>query len=59
VEIVTDQFIFVGEIDREVEDIPLHEGQALGYFGADALDTLPIAFGFADVFRAFLAEYER
>ncbi len=56
--VVVEQYVYVGSIDLEADDITLNEGQALAFFGPDDLDTLPIAFGFGRVFREFFAEQE-
>lgn len=56
-EVSVEQHVYIGPIDLPVSAIVLNEGQALGYFGPEDLDALPIAFGlkplFEDFFRAF------
>jgi 8-oxo-dGTP pyrophosphatase MutT (NUDIX family) len=44
-EINVTQHLFLAELDRPAEDIPLHEGQRLQYFGPGELAGLTIAFG--------------
>jgi 8-oxo-dGTP diphosphatase len=57
-QLVVEQYVYVGWIDRAAEDIKLNEGQALGYFGLDDMDKLPIAFGFETLFREFFAVWD-
>ena len=57
-EVVVEQYVYVGSIDRDVADITLNEGQAAGYFSESDLDNLPIAFGFESLFRDFFAQRE-
>lgn len=52
-QVTVEQYVYVGEIDREVSEIMLNEGQALGFFSLEDIDTLPIAFGFESLFRAY------
>lgn len=54
--IEVDQYIYKGRIDLPTASIPLHEGQALGFFNLEDLDDLPIAFNFKQVFREFFLE---
>jgi 8-oxo-dGTP diphosphatase len=53
--VVVEQYVFVGRIDVEAVDIRLNEGQALGYFGLEDIDHLPMAFGFENLFKEFFA----
>ncbi len=53
------QYLYVGRIDHEAHEITLNEGQALGYFGADEIDRLQIAFGLEKVFREFFEAREQ
>lgn len=53
VDMVIDQYIYVGPVSRRVQDITLNEGQALGFFDLADLPALPIAFGFRPLFEAF------
>jgi 8-oxo-dGTP diphosphatase len=52
-QITVEQHVYVGEINLPVSDIVLNEGQALGYFEADDINNLPIAFGLAPLFKDF------
>jgi 8-oxo-dGTP diphosphatase len=54
-QVVVEQYVYVGNIDVEANEIQLNEGQALGYFGLEDMDRLPIAFGFETLFREFFA----
>ena len=54
--VLIEQWLYSGHLDTPAEEIALNEGQALGFFGPDDLDMLPIAFGLKDVFKAFFAE---
>lgn len=54
--IEVDQYIYKGRIDLAPEHIPLHEGQALGFFSLADLTDLPIAFNFKTVFQSFFLE---
>ncbi|MEP6988740.1 MAG: hypothetical protein ABI970_24275, partial [Chloroflexota bacterium] len=54
-QIVWENTIYVGYIDRAASEIKLNEGQALGYFGLDDLDKLQIGFDFEPLFREFFA----
>jgi 8-oxo-dGTP diphosphatase len=53
--IIVESFTYVGRIDRATEDIALNEGQALGYFGLEDLDSIKIGFNFEKLFRDFFA----
>jgi 8-oxo-dGTP pyrophosphatase MutT (NUDIX family) len=44
--IVVRQHIFTGQLDLPASAIPLHEGQAVRFFGPDGIRGLQIAFGF-------------
>src|SRR5512145_492915 len=48
-----DIYAYIGEIETEVADIRLHEGQRVEYLSAEAIDRLPFAFGLDQLFRAF------
>lgn len=52
---IIDLSVFVGEFDRPAAEIPLHEGQALRYFGPGELESIVIGFDH----RALLADYFR
>jgi ADP-ribose pyrophosphatase YjhB (NUDIX family) len=58
-EITALQYVFIGTIDDPVAELALNEGQALGYFGQEAIETLPIGFGFETLLRDFYAEWEQ
>jgi 8-oxo-dGTP diphosphatase len=55
--VTVEQYVYVGDIDLEVSEIILNEGQALGYFSADDLDSLQIAFGFESLFKEYFEVY--
>jgi 8-oxo-dGTP diphosphatase len=50
------QHVFTGRIDYALSDIVLMEGQDLNYFSAEALLSLPIAFGFDVLLAEFFAQ---
>lgn len=54
-DVLVDQYIYVGPIDRRVEAIKLNEGQSLGFFELTDLADLPVAFGFKPLFESFFA----
>lgn len=51
--VTVEQYVYVGAIDREPSEITLNEGQALGFFSLGDIDNLPIAFGFAPMFKEY------
>jgi len=53
-EVLVHQHLYIGSIDMALDDIPLHEGQAIHFFNRTDLDQYPIAFGFDTVCKAFL-----
>lgn len=53
------QYLYIGRIDREAHEITLNEGQALGFFDADEIDQLPIAFGLEKLFHEFFEVREQ
>lgn len=53
VTVKVERYVYVGAIDREVDEITLNEGQALGFFLLADIDTLPIAFGFESMFKEY------
>lgn len=57
--VVVEQWLYIGRVDLPAEAITLNEGQALGFFGLDDLDTIPIAFGLKAVFEEFLTNMEQ
>ena len=54
--LIIQQHIYVGQTDREVQDLVLGEGQALRYFSQQEVVSLPIAYGFGTVLRKFFCE---
>jgi 8-oxo-dGTP diphosphatase len=52
---IVDICTYVGRIDLPVSEIKLNEGQALGYFGLDELDSIQIGFNFEVLYREFFA----
>lgn len=54
--VTIEQYMYVGEIHQAECDIVLNEGQALGYFGADDIVNIPIAFGFETTFKEFFEQ---
>ncbi len=53
---LVETYTYVGRIDRPVSEIKLNEGQALGYFAEEDLDSLQIGFGYEVLFREFFAD---
>jgi 8-oxo-dGTP pyrophosphatase MutT (NUDIX family) len=49
---------YVGDIDLEIADIHLHEGQCLAYLDASDIDKLPFAFGLDHLYREFFATHD-
>jgi 8-oxo-dGTP pyrophosphatase MutT (NUDIX family) len=54
-EITVVQHLYRGQLDRPAEDLPLHEGQQVCFFGPDEIDGLLLAFGFAATLRSFFS----
>lgn len=52
-QIIVDQYMYVGWIDLEPNQIILNEGQALGYFSESDINHMAIAFGFEALFKEF------
>jgi len=50
--------VFVGKLPCALEDVKLFEGQRLGAFAADEIDSLRIAYGLEVIFKAFFETYE-
>jgi 8-oxo-dGTP pyrophosphatase MutT (NUDIX family)/GNAT superfamily N-acetyltransferase len=50
---LVEQYVYYGAVDRDSHEIALNEGQALGFFSRDDLESLPVAFGFGPTFAAF------
>ena len=51
-----EQFVYTATVDVEAGELTLGEGQALRYFGREALSALKIAFGFEVVLSEFFGE---
>ena len=47
------QFVYIARSNVDAHDLTLGEGQALGYFGRDQINSLPIAFGFEALLHEF------
>lgn len=52
------QYVFTGQIHYALSEMVLMEGQDLKYFSAEALLSLPIAFGFDALLAEFFAQRE-
>lgn len=50
--------VYVGKLPCALEDVKLFEGQRLGAFAADEIDSLRIAYGLEVIFKAFFESYE-
>ena len=50
--------VYVGQLPCALEDIKLYEGQLLGAFAAQEIDSLRIAYGLEVIFKAFFESYE-
>jgi hypothetical protein len=55
---IIDLSVFVGEFERPAAEIPLHEGQALRYFGPDELESIAIGFDHRALLREFFQRPE-
>lgn len=53
-----ENYLYVGRLHGDLALVRLHEGQRLGAFSPDEIDTIPIAYGLDAVFRAFFAAYD-
>jgi 8-oxo-dGTP diphosphatase len=53
-----DIYVYVGDIDLEIGDIHLHEGQRLAYLNASDIDNLSFAFGLDHLYREFFATHD-
>jgi hypothetical protein len=51
-------YAYVGEIDLEIADIHLHEGQRLAYLDASDIDRLSFAFGLDHLYREFFTTHD-
>jgi len=52
-DLVIQQHVYVGQTDREIQDMHLGEGQALRYFSQQEIVSLPIAYGFDTLLEDF------
>lgn len=55
--IIVEQHVYHAPIDRPVESMVLHEGQAMGYFSPAQVRALPVAFFFPQVLEEFFTEF--
>jgi 8-oxo-dGTP diphosphatase len=53
-----DIYAYIGEIDLEIADIHLHEGQRLAFLDRADIDNLPFAFGLDRLYREFFAAHD-
>jgi 8-oxo-dGTP diphosphatase len=53
--IIVVQYVYVGRTDQPTVAIHLNEGQAIGYFAANDIQTVAIAFGFDLLLLEFFA----
>lgn len=53
-----DIYAYVGDIDLDIADIRLHEGQRLAYLDASDIDKLPFAYGLDHLYREFFANHD-
>lgn len=51
--------VYVGALDRSVESLTLHEGQAMGWFDAKGVEALEFGFEKKPVVLKFLRERQR
>jgi 8-oxo-dGTP diphosphatase len=51
-------YAYVGDIDLEIADIQLHEGQRLAYLDAADIDKLSFAFGLDHLYREYFATHD-
>ena len=54
--LVIQQHVYVGQTDREIQDLVLGEGQALRYLSQQGVVSLPVAYGFDALLREFFCE---
>ncbi len=50
--------VYIGKLPCPLPEIKLYEGQRLGAFSAEEIDSLPIAYGLEIIFKAFFETYE-
>jgi 8-oxo-dGTP diphosphatase len=53
-----DIYAYVGEIEQEIGDIQLHEGQQVAFLNAEDIDQLQFAFGLDHLFREFFKTHD-
>ena len=53
-----DIYAYVGDIELEIADIRLHEGQCLAYLDAADIDKLSFAFGLDHLYREFFGTHD-
>lgn len=53
-----DIYAYVGDLNLEIAEIRLHEGQRVAYLSQFDVDTLPFAFGLDHLYREFFATYD-
>lgn len=51
-------YAYVSEIQAEIGQIQLNEGQCIRYISVEDLDRLPFAFGLDQLYREFFAAYD-
>lgn len=56
-DVIVEQHVYYGPINRAVETMVLNEGQAMGYFTPAQVRSLPVAFFFHRVLEEFFAEF--
>ncbi len=52
-DVLAHEHIYVGSLDRPAEDIPLHEGRRVGYFGRTQIAGMTLAFGYNPLIEEF------
>jgi 8-oxo-dGTP diphosphatase len=52
------QYVYTGEIDREVSCFAINEGQALRYVDSGKFLELPIAYGFDELLGEYFASFQ-
>jgi 8-oxo-dGTP diphosphatase len=54
--LTVEQHLFVAHITQPAEAIPLHEGQRVAFFSAEAIAGMSLAFGFGPVLARYFAD---
>jgi 8-oxo-dGTP diphosphatase len=54
-EITALEHIFTARLNVPAESLPLHEGQRIAFFSADAVTRMTLAFGYTTLLREFFA----